>query len=90
MGEVRLILKEEPDAGHRFEDLSLLYHAAANGLGVALARASLARPLLDGGALVPLFDTVADSPYAYYFVYERSVLDRPEVVALIDWLAKGD
>ena len=81
---------EEPDTGHRFEDLSLLYHAAANGLGVALARASLARPLLEAGAIVPLFDTVANSPYAYYFVYERSILDRPEVVALIEWLAKGD
>jgi LysR family glycine cleavage system transcriptional activator len=81
---------EEPDTGHRFEDLSLLYHAAANGLGVALARASLARPLLEAGAIVPLFDTVANSPYAYYFVYERPILDRPEVVALIEWLAKGD
>jgi LysR family transcriptional regulator, glycine cleavage system transcriptional activator len=81
---------EEPDVGHRFEDLSLLYHAAAHGLGVALVRASLARPMLDGGAIVPLFGMVANSPHAYYLVYERSVLDRPEVAALIEWLAKGD
>lgn len=34
---------KEPDEGHRFEDLSLLYHAAADGLGIALACASVAR-----------------------------------------------
>lgn len=77
---------EEPDVGHRFEDLSLLYHAAANGLGVALARESLARPLLDAGALVPLFDIATSSPYAYHLVYDQVALRRPEVVSLIEWL----
>jgi LysR family glycine cleavage system transcriptional activator len=77
---------KEPEQGHRFEDLSLLYHAAAQGLGVALARASLVRPLLEEGALVPLFDVVARSDYAYYVLYERSSLDRPEVASLINWL----
>jgi hypothetical protein len=45
-------------------------------------------PLLSSD-VVPLFGTVANSPSACYFVYERSVLDRPEAAALIEWLAKS-
>lgn len=77
---------QEPTEGHRFEDLSLLYHAAAQGLGVALARASLVRPLLDAEALVPLFDVMAKSDYAYYALYEQGSFDRPEVASFVDWL----
>lgn len=80
---------DEPRAGHRFEDLSLLYQAAASGLGVALARASLAKPLLDAGALVSLFDVTAASPYAYYLVYHQAVVERLEVASLLEHLLQG-
>lgn len=76
----------EPDKGHRFEDLSLVYVAAAEGLGVALGRGLLVRPLLETGALVPLFDIAARSPHAYYVVYEKTALARPEVASMVDWL----
>jgi LysR family glycine cleavage system transcriptional activator len=77
---------DEPRVGHRFEDLSLLYQAAASGLGVALARASLAKPLLDAGALVSPFDVAAESPYAYYLVYHQTVLERLEIASLLEHL----
>jgi len=72
----------EPDTGHRFEDLSLLYHAAANDLGVALARASLVQPLLDKNELVDLFKIKAASPYGYYLVYDKEALTKPGVIDL--------
>jgi len=76
----------EPRSGHRFEDLSLLYSAAASGLGIALARRSLARPLLREGALVPLFGVEALSTYSYYLLYDSAARERPAVARLIDWL----
>jgi DNA-binding transcriptional LysR family regulator len=76
----------EPATGPRYEDLALLYEAAASGTGVALARASLAAPMLQGRALIRPFDICARSPHAYYLVCRPSALSRPEVVAFVDWL----
>lgn len=77
---------EEPQAGPRFEDLALLYQAAADGHGVALARATLVRPLLEAGRLVSLFDIGARSPHAYYLVFRRQAAERPEVASFLDWI----
>ncbi|MFZ5509720.1 MAG: transcriptional regulator GcvA [Pseudomonadota bacterium] len=76
----------EPTGGPRFEDLALLYQAAAAGQGVALARATLVRPQLEGGELRRLFDIEARSPHAYYLVYRSQVVQRPEVAAFVEWL----
>lgn len=81
---------DEPDSGHRFEDLSLLYHAAEMEMGVALARGSLARSLLKSGAVRQLFETAADSPYTYHLVYNRDVLKRPEVARFVESLLAAD
>ena len=80
----------EPKVGHRFEDLALLYEAAAGGLGVALARQSLAAPLIRTGALQPLFGIEAVPEHAYYLVHSRHALQRPEVSRLVDWLLRGE
>lgn len=76
----------EPVSGPRYEDLAMLYEAASDGEGVALARASLVQPALAGGRLARLFDVEARSPHAYYLVCRPSALARPEVGAFVDWL----
>ena len=80
---------EELSTGPRFEDLALLYQAAAESQGIALARASLVRPQLDSGTLMKVFDISAQSPHAYYMVDERHSPERPEVASFIDWLRRA-
>jgi LysR family transcriptional regulator, glycine cleavage system transcriptional activator len=76
----------EPRSGPRFEDLALLYQSAVEGQGVALARHTLVRAMLDSGDLVSLFDVKARSPYAYYLVYDKRATDRPGVAAFVAWM----
>ncbi|HYD79606.1 MAG TPA: LysR substrate-binding domain-containing protein [Paucimonas sp.] len=77
----------EPSAGLRIDDLGLLLEAVRHGHGVALTREHFARPLIESGEVVELFDVrLATPPHAYYVVYERPVRDRPEVNLFIDWL----
>ena len=58
----------EPASGPRFADLGLLIEAAVSGQGVALARPTLARHALDGGALVPLSALSAEPAHHYYLL----------------------
>jgi len=57
----------EPSSGTKLVDLGLMLEAAVNGLGVALARASLAHAWLDAGTLVRLFD-IAATPCSFYYL----------------------
>lgn len=76
----------EPASGPRYEDLAMLYQAASDGEGVALARPSLVAPALDSGALQRVFDVAARSPHAYYLVCRPAALVRSEVAQFVDWL----
>jgi DNA-binding transcriptional LysR family regulator len=76
----------EPVNGPRYEELAVLYQAASDGQGVALARPSFVAPALERGALVQLFDITAHSPHAYYVVCRPAALARREVTAFVDWL----
>jgi DNA-binding transcriptional LysR family regulator len=76
----------EPATGPRYEDMALLYDAAGEGAGVALARPSFIDPALAAGRLRRLFEVTARSPHAYYLVCRPSALGRREVVAFVDWL----
>ena len=76
----------EPASGPRYEDLAMLYQAASDGEGVALARPSLVAPAIERGALVRLFGITAHSPHAYYVVCRPAALARREVTAFVDWL----
>jgi DNA-binding transcriptional LysR family regulator len=76
----------EPVKGPRYEELAVLYQAASDGEGVALARPSLVAPALQAGLLVQLFDITAHSPHAYYVVCRPAALARREVSAFVDWL----
>jgi DNA-binding transcriptional LysR family regulator len=79
----------EPTSGPRYEELAMLYEAASDGEGVALARPSLVTPALERGALVRLFAVTARSPHAYYIVCRPSTLARREVTAFVDWLRES-
>lgn len=77
----------EPTTGIRVDDLGLLLEMVRHGHGVGLARAHFARELIDAGQLVRLFDVQLSSPpHAYYAVYEKPVLERPEVAVFLQWM----
>jgi DNA-binding transcriptional LysR family regulator len=54
----------------RFEDYNLVLAAAANGLGVALARPPLATSQIEAGLIVPVDDRTVLNPVSYW-------MDRP-------------
>jgi DNA-binding transcriptional LysR family regulator len=54
----------------RFEDYNLVVNAAANGLGIALARPPLTKDMLKAGSLVAVDERTALNPVSYW-------LDRP-------------
>jgi DNA-binding transcriptional LysR family regulator len=76
----------EPSSGPRYEDLAMLYQAAADGEGVALGRASLVAPALAASTLVRIFDVEAHSPHAYYVACRPAAIARPEVEHFVEWL----
>lgn len=78
----------EPTQGHRFEDLSLLYHASMKGWGVVLARASLVEEQITQGSLVQLFDITAKPNFQYYAIFDPRKTLSEDVVLFIDWLCK--
>lgn len=74
----------EPDSGPKLVDLGLTLEAAACGLGVALARPSLARQWLGGGSLRPLFDISASPAHLYCLLPHGAGGAAPRFA---DWLA---
>lgn len=69
-----------------FDDSENLHHAAVQGLGVALGRGLLARPLIEAGRLVSLSRRRMQAGFGYYLVYpERSRMHRGFQV-FRDWL----
>ena len=79
----------EPGDGVQFNDLGLLMEAAVAGHGVALARRTIAQHWLAAGLLHRLFDLDAESPHAYWLLYERAGLERHEVRTFVDWLRQA-
>lgn len=77
----------EPSSGLRVDDLGLLLEAVRRGHGLGLTREHFARELLDSGEIIRLLELqTATPPHAYYVVYEKQVMERPEVVALLQWM----
>ena len=77
----------EPARGPSFNDSTLALQAAADGLGVALGRRMLVQHLLEEKSLVQLFDIAAPIEEAFFVVYEKDSLERPEVAAFVDWIS---
>ena len=67
-------------------DAELMHKAAADGLGIALGRLLLARPLLENGSLVALTTRRMPAGYAHYLVYPPRSVQHPALQAFRAWL----
>lgn len=81
--------RPEPSEGSSFNDIGLLCDAAAQGLGVALARLKLCEPWLESKALVRISSQNVASPHSHYLCWRTGTLERWECVAFADWLKKN-
>lgn len=76
-----------------FDDSDTLHRAASEGLGVALGRMTLARPLVDAGRLVLPFEQRLKAEFAHYLVYPPRSAAHTGLLSFRDWLqaeAAGD
>jgi len=78
----------EPQVGAQFNDLGLVYDAAASGFGVALVRQKLGAQWLESGRLVPLSDRPVPSPLRHYICWQPGTLERWECEAFVEWLVQ--
>ena len=69
-----------------FDDSENLHRAAAEGMGIALGRMTLARPLIEAGRLLPLFDARLKAEYAHYLVYPSRSRNHAGLAAFREWL----
>lgn len=76
----------EPSEGSSFNDMGLMCDAAAQGLGVGLARARLTRAWLDSGQLIRIYERTIASPHAHYLCWRSGALERWECTIFRDWL----
>jgi LysR family glycine cleavage system transcriptional activator len=70
----------------RFDSLHLLYEAAANGMGVALAFDALVEPYLRDKRLVVPFKLAVPLSYSYWLVHRPAAADRKPLLAFRRWL----
>jgi LysR family glycine cleavage system transcriptional activator len=70
----------------RFDSLHLLYEAAANGMGVALAFDALAEPYLRDRRLVAPFDLSVKLPHSYWLMYRAGAADKKPLAVFRRWL----
>jgi LysR family glycine cleavage system transcriptional activator len=69
-----------------FDDSETLHRAAVEGLGIALGRLTLTRPMVEAGRLVTLFEERLQAEFAHYLVFpERSERHRG-LQAFREWL----
>ncbi|MGI9381684.1 MAG: LysR substrate-binding domain-containing protein [Methyloligellaceae bacterium] len=76
----------DPRKGLHFESSNLAYHAAIEGLGVAIAIEALVRDDLEQGRLVRPFEIARRSGHPMQLVYPRARVEDPDFVAVRDWL----
>jgi LysR family glycine cleavage system transcriptional activator len=69
-----------------FTDTELLHKAAAEGLGIAMGRLVLAKPLIDNGSLVVLTGERMPAGYAHYLVYPARSANHVPLLAFREWL----
>lgn len=72
--------------GPRFNDSVSIVVAAEQGLGIGLARWSLAAAELASGRLVRCLPLAVKSDFAYWFVAPEHYFDMPKVAAFRAWL----
>jgi LysR family glycine cleavage system transcriptional activator len=69
-----------------FDDSETLHRAAAEGLGIALGRVTLTRPMIDAGLLTRLFDESLSADFAHYLVFPPRSASHAGLVAFRAWL----
>jgi LysR family transcriptional regulator, glycine cleavage system transcriptional activator len=69
-----------------FDDTETLHHAAVEGMGIALGRLTMARPLVESGQLVLLSRRRLRAEYAHYLVYPPRSSQHPALLAFRTWL----
>ena len=69
-----------------FTDSEALLRASAEGLGVALAPLTLARPLIDAGKLVLLTSDCMRADYSHWLVYPPRSEDHAGLKVFREWL----
>ncbi|ADV28889.1 transcriptional regulator, LysR family [Pseudoxanthomonas suwonensis 11-1] len=69
-----------------FDDTETLHQAAAEGLGVALARLTLAEPLLRAGRLATLGRRRMPAGFGHYLVYPGRSRSHPSFATVRAWL----
>lgn len=70
----------------RFDSLHLLYEAAANGMGVALAFDRLVEPYLRDKRLAAPFALSVPLDYSYWLLYRTGAVERKPLAAFRRWL----
>jgi LysR family transcriptional regulator, glycine cleavage system transcriptional activator len=79
----------EPSGGAQFNDVGLMFDAAAAGFGVTLMRLKLGAAWLDDGRLVRLSPRSVPSPHHHYLCWKPGTLQRWECAAFVDWLKQA-
>ena len=69
-----------------FDDTEALQRAAMEGLGVALGRLTMARPLIESGRLVALTRHRLPDSHAHYLVYPPRTEHHPALITFRDWI----
>lgn len=77
-------------ADRYFDDADLLYAAACQGLGLALADTHLAAPLLESGDLVQPIPMEIATGDGFHFVFAPGARQRPAVRRFCDWILDID
>lgn len=77
-----------PRAGKiiRFDSMSSLVQAAAQGLGVAVLSWPLSRSLFESGTLVRVFDEEVDTGERFYLAHRPGENERLDIAGLIEWI----
>lgn len=71
-----------------FDDSETLHRAAVEGMGVALGRLTMARPLIQAGRLVALTRTRMPDDYAHYLVYPQRSEGHPALTKFRAWILR--
>lgn len=79
----------EPTLGGQFNDIGLVYDAAASGFGVALLRKKMGAAWLDSGRLLRLSPRAVPSPHKHFICWQPGALERWECAAFCDWLQQS-
>ncbi|HEV2532236.1 transcriptional regulator GcvA [Phenylobacterium sp.] len=79
-------LEAPPQRGPVVDDSLVALEAAAEGMGVALARSGLIAPDLASGRLVRVLETELASEFGFFVVWRADSRKLPRIRALRDWL----